>query len=452
MYDLGIIGGGPAGYVAGERAGQNGLKTVLFEGKSLGGVCLNEGCIPSKTLLFTAKLYEYAKEGAKYGINTENVTYDFDKIMKRKNKVVKKLVGGVGAKMKHQDVEVVKEFAHIEGKNNNTIQIKAGDKTYECKNILIATGSEAAIPPIKGLERDKVLTNREILDIDHVPESLTVIGGGVIGMEFACFFSTMGTKVTVIEMLPEILNGIDTELAGSLRDEYSKKGIEFHLNARVNEVKGKEVLFEKAGKQQSVTSDEILVSAGRRPVIKGYGLEKLGVETDRNAVKIDKQCRTNIPGVYAAGDITGFSLLAHTAYREAEVAVNTILGKKDIMRYNAIPGVVYTSPEISCVGLTEDEAKKKNVKYKVRKLPMQYAGRFIAENEGKNGYCKVLVGEKYEEILGVHMIGNPSSEMIYGAAMAIEMQLRLKEMQEIVFPHPTVSEIFRETVFSFGDK
>lgn len=447
MYDLGIIGAGPAGYVAAERAGHLGLSVIIFDKRELGGVCLNEGCIPTKTLLYTAKLYDNALHGDKYGINCKDVSFNFDTLMKRKDKVVKKLVGGVAFKMKKYNVEVVKSEAVIEERKNNCIVVSSNGNIYECKNILIATGSEAAIPPIKGLDLKYILTNREILQLTEIPKSLNIIGGGVIGVEFASFFSTMGTKVKVFEMMDEILPGVDTELTVMLREELSKKGIEFYLGAKVKEVDKTKVIFEKDGKTESADAEKLLMCVGRKPNIEGIGLEKLGIEFTSKGIKIDKTCRTNIPNVYAAGDITGFSLLAHTASREAEVAVNNLAGKKDVMRYNAIPAVVYTNPELSGVGLTEDEAKKKNIPVKVIKLPMAFAGRFVAENEGKNGLTKVIVGEKYNEILGVHMIGNPSSEMIYGAAMAIEMQMRVKDLKEIVFPHPTVSEILKETMF-----
>ncbi len=450
MYDLAIIGGGPAGYVAAERAGHKGLKVVLFDKRELGGVCLNEGCIPTKTLLYTAKLYENALQGEKYGIKADNVTFDFPFIMKRKDKVVKKLVGGVGMKMKANKVQVVMKNAEIVERLSSSIKIKAGDDLYESKNLLIATGSEAFVPLIPGLDKVEYLTNREILQLQEIPKSLNVIGGGVIGMEFASFFNSMGTKVNVIELMPEILTGVDPEIASMYRAEMQKKGVEFYLSSRVTEVKGNEVIFSSTdGSTHGVKAEKLLVSVGRKPTLEGFGFEKLGVETLRNGIKIDKTCRTNQPNVYAAGDVTGFSLLAHTAYREAEVVVNNLTGRKDYMRYDAIPGVVYTNPEISGVGLTEDIAKKKGIEYKIAQLPMAYAGRFVAENEGKSGICKVIVGKKYEEILGVHMIGNPSSEMIYGAAIAIEMQMRLKDLEEVVFPHPTVSEIFRETVFAF---
>ena len=451
MIDLAIIGGGPAGYVAAERAGAKGLKVTLFEKKELGGVCLNEGCIPTKTLLYSAKTYDNALHGDKYGVKAENVTFDFGKIMARKNKVVRKLVAGVGAKMKAHQVEVVKGEAVIQGRSQEGIAIISNGNTYLAKNLLICTGSEASVPPIPGLKEsgDVILTNREILSLNEQPQSLVIIGGGVIGMEFASFFNSLGTKVTVIEMLPEILGGMDTEMSAMLRDMYAKKGIEFFLSSKVTKINGNEVCYENEGQTAIAKGDKILVSVGRRAVTQGFGLENIGVELLKGGIKVDEKMRTNIPNIFAAGDVTGFSLLAHTASREGEVVVNNLTGQKDVMRYNAIPGVVYTNPEISGVGLTEEAANAKKILYKIAKLPMAYAGRFVAENEGGSGLCKVLIGAEHGEILGVHMLGNPSSEMIYGACIAIEAEMTLKEMKEVVFPHPTVSEIFKETIFEF---
>lgn len=449
MYQLGIIGGGPAGYVAAERAGQKGLKVVIFEAKDLGGVCLNEGCIPTKSFLYSAKLYDQAKGGSKYGILNEGTGFDYNKILKRKNKIVKKMVGSVGAKMKHNNVAVVNAQAIIKGRKDGVVMVESGGDTYQLENLLICTGSESAIPPIPGLSlsSDYLLTNREALQLDSLPESLTVIGGGVIGLEFASFFNSMGVSVTVIEMLDEILMGMDKELSSELRKQFEKKGITFHLSSKVTKVDGGQVHFESNGEVRSIDSEKILVSTGRRPVVKGLGLENIGVELFKGGIKVNEKMATNIPNVYAAGDVTGFSLLAHTASREGEVVVNNLTGRKDHMRYNAIPGVVYTNPEFSGVGLTEEAAKAKNVEYDVVKLPMAYAGRFTIENEGGSGFIKLLLGKKYKEVLGVHMLGNPSSEMIYGAVMAVEMEMTQEQLQEIVFPHPTVSEIFKEALF-----
>lgn len=409
------------------------------------------GCIPTKTLLYSAKLYENALNGDKYGILGDNIRFDYKKMISRKKKVVRKLVIGVESKMKSNKVEVVKGAAYINGRTSEGIEIICNDEKYIGKNLLICTGSESVIPPIPGLDEngEVILTNREILEMTESPESLVVIGGGFIGMEFASFYNSLGTKVTVIEMLPEIVTGMDLELATMLRQIYTKKGIEFNLNSKVVKVDGNKVVYEKDGETHTIEGEKILLSVGRKPITKDFGLENLNVELERNAIKVDEKMRTNVPDVYAAGDVTGFSLLAHTASREAEVVVNNLTGRSDIMRYNAIPGVVYTNPEVSGVGETEESAKEKKIAYKVAKLPMAYAGRFIAENEGGSGICKILVGEKYGEVIGAHILGNPSSEMIYGAAMAIEQEMTLKEMQEVVFPHPTVSEIFKEVVFSF---
>lgn len=458
MFDLAILGGGPGGYVAAGRAGNAGLSVVLFEKRELGGVCLNEGCVPTKTLLYSAKVYDYSKHAADYGVKVDGSSIDFNAIFKRKEKVVKKLVGGVKAQMKGAKVEVVKGEAVITGRGAEGITIESEGKSYSARNLLICTGSEAAVPPIPGLREGlggAVVTNREILSLAEQPKELVVIGGGVIGMEFASFFNSIGTKVTVVEMLPKILGPLDDEISALLQAQYEKKGVEFHLSCKVVAVEGNEVVYEDPeGKTCRAKGDKILVSVGRRASFQGIGLENIGVELALNTagrpygIKVNEKMQTNVPGVYAAGDITGFSMLAHTASREGEVAVNNILGKKDHMRYNAIPGVVYTNPEVAGVGVTEEEAKKKGLDYTVLKLPMAYSGRFVAENEKGEGLCKVIVGKKYHEVLGVHMLGNPCSEMIHSACIAIEEEMTVEQLKEVVFPHPTVSEILKETVFT----
>ena len=457
MYDLAIIGGGPGGYVAAERAGAAGLKTVLFERKSLGGVCLNEGCIPTKTLLYSAKVYNYAVNGDHYGVYAKEPNFNYGEIVSRKDKVVRKLVAGVKAAMKAGKIEVVAEQAMIKGRSAEGVTVTAADKEYVAKNLLICTGSEAAVPPFPGLKEagDVIVTNREILSLKEQPKELVVIGGGVIGMEFAAFFSTLGTKVTVVEMLPKILGPLDDEISAMLQKIYAKRGIEFCLRCKVTGIEGNTVVYEDPeGKVCRVSGDKILVSVGRRANISGFGLENTGVEMLLNrggkpcGIKVDEHMRTNVPNIYAAGDVTGFSMLAHTASREGEVAVNNILGKQDHMRYEAIPGVVYTNPEVAGVGLTEEQAKASGKEYEVLKLPMAYSGRFVAENEGGEGICKLIVGKKHHEVLGMHMLGNPCSEIIHSACIAIEMEMTVEQLKEVVFPHPTVSEIIKETAFT----
>lgn len=445
--DLAIIGGGPAGYTAAELAGKNGLKTILFEKNNLGGICLNEGCIPTKTLLYSAKVYQTAKDAAKYAISCENVSFDLAKIIARKTKVVRKLTAGIRAKMNEAGVETVIGEAIVKTKREEqkVTEIECNGQVYLANKLLLCTGSETVIPPIPGLKETDFRTSREALENKEVPESLLIIGGGVIGIEFASFFNTLGTQVIVIEMLDEILNGIDKELSALLRNELTKKGIEFHLSAKVVSVDNHRIEIEKTGEKQILEASKILLSVGRKPVLTGFGLEALNLEMSGNRLKINEYMQTSHPDVYACGDITGFSLLAHTAVREAEVAVGHILGKTEKMSYKAIPGVIYTNPEIASVGKTEEVLQAENIAYTVKQLPMAYSGRFVAENEQGNGVCKILESED-GTILGVHILGNPASEIIVIAGIAIEKGMKAEELKAMVFPHPTVGEIIKETL------
>ena len=444
MYDLAIIGGGPAGYVAAENAGAKGLRVVLFEKRELGGVCLNEGCIPTKTLLYSAKMYDHATGGKKYGITANEVTYEYKKIVDRKTKVVRKLVAGIKMKMEAHGVEVIRGEAMITGGDTECIRIACEGNEYKASKLLICTGSEAFVPPIPGVEGNAaIVTNREILALTEPPQSLVVIGGGVIGMEFASFCNSLGIPVTVIEMQPEILGGMDKEVSEMLRGIYAKRGVKFCLQCKVTAVDGNVVHYTDAeGNEQQAEGDKVLMSVGRRAVLKGFGLENIAIEADRG-IKVNGHMQTSMPNVYAAGDVTGFSQLAHTASREAEVAVNHMLGIEDCMEYNAIPGIVYTNPEVAAVGITEEQAANACVEYSLHKLPMTYSGRFVAENEGMTGLCKVLVSAD-GKVLGVHMLGNSSSEFICAACMAITNGLSVEQLRRTVFPHPTVSEIIKE--------
>lgn len=445
-YQVIIIGGGPAGYTAAEAAGKAGLSVLLIEKKNLGGVCLNEGCIPTKTLLYSAKTVDNARHASKYAVNVSDVSFDLGKIIARKSKVVRKLVLGVKSKLTSNKVDLVTGEAQIVGPG----RVRCGEEMYEWENLILCTGSETFIPPIPGIETVDYWTHREALDNKELPASLAIVGGGVIGMEFASFFHSLGVEVTVIEMMDEILGGMDKELSALLRADYAKRGIKFLLSTKVvglaQSDEGTVVSYENAEGSGSIVAQRLLMSVGRRPVTKGFGLENLDLEkTERGAIRVNSRMQTSLPGVYVCGDLTGFSLLAHTAVREAEVAVHTILGKEDEMSYRAIPGVVYTNPEIAGVGETEESATAKGLIYRVVKLPMAFSGRFVAENEGVNGVCKLLIG-KNEQIIGAHVLGNPASEIIVLAGTAIELGLTAAQWKKIVFPHPTVGEIFREAL------
>ena len=455
-YDLIVIGGGPGGYLAAERAAHAGLNTLVIEKRALGGVCLNEGCIPSKALLNSAKTYDHAKHANLYGVSCENVTIDQKAVIARKNKVVRTLVSGVNAKLKAAGVTVVMDTAAITGKTADGFTVSAGGNTYTGKRLIIATGSSATVPPIPGVKENLgefVLTNREILDLTEIPQKLTIIGGGVIGLEMAAYYATVGSRVTVIEMLPHIAGATDCEISTLLQKELEKKGITFLLGHKCLAVEpGKVTAEDPNGQKITVFADKVLLSIGRKPNVEGLGLEKIGVSFSRGGIPTDTMGRTNVADVYAIGDVNGHHMLAHTAYREAEVAVNTILGKADNMRYHANPAVIYTQPEVASVGKTEEECREKGIDYEVKKLSMRYSGRFVAENEGGDGLCKILVDKKRRTVLGVHMIGSYTGEIIWGAAEMIELQLRVTDARQIIFPHPTVSEIIRETLWEFEDK
>lgn len=445
-YDVAIIGGGLAGYTAAEKAAKGGLSTVLFEKNALGGVCLNEGCVPTKTLLYSAKTYDQIKHASKYAVSAENPSFDYPKIIARKNKVVKKLTAGIRMKMKESGVEVITGEAMIQGKTDEgNILIQCAEQVYEVKNLLVCTGSESVIPPIPGVNETEYWTSREALQSKELPASLIIIGGGVIGMEFASFFNSMGTEVQVVEMLDKILGPMDKELSDMLQAEYAKRGVKFYLGHKVTGIHGQEVTVEKDGESFTLYGEKVLLSVGRRPVTKGFGLETLALEPYRNGIKVNEYMQTSLPNVYACGDITAFSLLAHTAVSEAEVAIDHILGKARAMSYKAIPGVVYTNPEIAGVGKTEEELQASGTPYQVKKIPMAFSGRFVAENEMGNGVCKLILAED-GTLIGAHLLGNPASELIVIAGMAIEKGMKAEEIKSFVFPHPTVGEIIKEAL------
>jgi dihydrolipoamide dehydrogenase len=444
-FDLIIIGAGPGGYVMAERAGHLGKKVLLIEKEHLGGVCLNCGCIPTKTLLNSAKHYVHAKEAPEFGVTTGEVTFSLAKAMSWKQEVIETLRGGIGFMMKKNKVTVVNGIAKLLGPR----KVQVAEKVYEGTDVVIATGSLPFIPPIPGVDQLHVMTSTDILEIKEMPSTLTVIGGGVIGVEFASFFSSLGVNVNVIEMLDEIIPFMDRAQAKEFRKALKGK-VEFNLGCKVITIEGHDVKYTDAkGEAKSIQADIVLMSVGRVPNLGNLGFEEAKLDFDRRGIKVDEQQRTNLPNVYAIGDVTGLSQLAHSATRMGEVALNTICGKVDRFRRNAIPWAVYSMPEVAGCGMTEDQAKAAGHKTETASLPLTMSGRFLAEN-GKRGpgSVKVIKDADTDLLLGVHMVGAGVSEMIYGAAVMIEAELRVSDIREIVFPHPTVGEVMRDVMFS----
>ena len=435
---LAIIGGGPAGYTAAEIASKAGKDVVLFEQNALGGTCLNVGCIPTKTLLYSAKQYFNATHADKYGVKAEGVSFDYVKMQQRKTKVVRKLVAGIRAKLNNEHCIVVNGAAQVVRYEPENIVVACGDEQYEAENLLICTGSTNFVPPIPGIQNNEhVWDSTAALDAKELPSSIIIVGGGVIGMEFATLYHELGVPVTVIEAMPTILPNIDQEIVSILRDKYEKSGVKILTETKVVSIDGGKVQVESG---EVIEADKILVSVGRRANLQG--LEALSeLEFNRGAIVVDDFMKTNLDHVYAAGDVTGKIMLAHVASRQAEVAVGRMLKQIPLQRiaYNAIPSVVYTNPEIACVGITE-----KDFDAEVRTIPMTFSGRFVAENEGENGLCKMLIDKKSHSVFGVHMIGNPCSEFVAAASFAVRMGYTVDEFKQVVFPHPTVSEILKE--------
>lgn len=450
-FDLLIIGGGPGGYLCAERAAQGGMTVALFEARRMGGTCLNEGCIPTKTLLHSAKLYRHAVESAAFGVTAGNVRLDHAAVMKRKGQVVKQLVTGVESAMKAHKITVVRETAKIAGRAGDGFRVDAGGGSYTGKRLVIASGAEAAVPPVAGLREALdggfAVTSREALELKELPKELAVIGGGVIGLEMAYYFAMAGAKVTVIEMAPKIAGAVDPEICKVLMDDYKKRNMTFMVDCKVLEVTRDAVVCEEKGERKEVKCDMVLLSAGRRPAAAGLGLESLGVEMDRAAIVTDRRLCTNVAGVYAVGDCNGRSMLAHTAYREAEVAVNHMLGVRDEMRYDVVPSVIYTDPEVACVGESKESAQAKGMNVKEVKLPMLFSGRYVAENRGGRGFIKLVVDTDRGCLVGCHMVGSYASEIIMTAVMMIDAGLPPERLKKFVFPHPTVAEVIREAIF-----
>lgn len=463
MYNLAIIGGGPAGYTAAELAQKAGWSVVLFEETALGGTCLNVGCIPTKTLLYSAKQYYNLGQAQKYGITAQELSFDYLKMQQRKQKVVRKLVAGIRQRL--QGTEVVNGVARVIDRTDDKVTIEANENTYEAERLMICTGSLNFVPPIPGVQNNPYVWNStDALDAKQLPSSIVIVGGGVIGMEFATLYHELGVSVTVVEALPRILPQLDADCVEILQESYKKKGVMIHTSTKVTQIEGGRLtLQDETGDLHTIEAERILVCVGRRANLKGLELLH-DLELERGAVKVNNFMQTNLANVYAAGDVTGKVMLAHAAARQAEVAIGRMLKQIPLQRmaYNAIPSVVYTNPELAAVGLTEkqteefyrelegDEAFQRkggnDAFFEVKKLPMTWSGRFVAENEGETGLCKIIIDRRNQTVLGVHCAGNPASEFIAAASFAVRMGYTVSEFRQVVFPHPTVSEILKEVI------
>ncbi|MCF6269876.1 MAG: dihydrolipoyl dehydrogenase [Melioribacteraceae bacterium] len=441
-YDLIIIGAGPGGYLAAERAGARGKKVLIIEKeKTLGGVCLNKGCIPTKTLLNSAKIFYKAQHSEMYGVTVSDAKYDFEKAIAWKSKVVNLMTKGVAYKMKSNNVTTLYGEAKFVDKN----RVSVNSELYSGDNIIIATGSSPIAIPIEGVEQPHVITSDEVFNIAEPPQNLVIIGGGVIGLEFASYFSMIGVNVAVLEMLPEVLPNVDSEIAKLLRTSLSDCNI--LTNVKAQRIEKDKVVYIKDGNEANCDADLVLLATGRAPNVERLGLENINIEFSKNGINVNDKMETNIPNVFAVGDVTGKSLLAHSAYRMGEVAVNTILGASDKMRYNAVPWVVYTNPELSGIGLTEVQAKKEGYTIKVSTMQLRANGRFYAEHGNEKGIVKAIVDADTDLLLGLFILGGVSSEVIHSAAIIIEAELRVKDIKEIIFPHPTVSEAIKDVLW-----
>ncbi len=447
MYDLVVIGAGPGGYEAAAHAGRMGKKVALVEKGALGGTCLNEGCIPTKTLLRSSKLLSEIRQAAKYGIRVSGPEFDPSVVLERKTKIVGTLRRGVESLLKKSNVEVIQAT----GRLASSSAVEADGRKLETKNILVATGSEPAVPLIPGIDSPAVLDSTSILELREIPRRLAIIGAGYIGLEFASYFAAVGAEVAMFEMLPQVAAGCDEDVSKRLLQETRKSGVQVNLSCRVSRISGVAVEYAGADNQTlSYEADAVLNATGRTPRIAGLGLEETGVDCSARGIRTSERGRTNIPGVWACGDATGRMLLAHAATREGLVAVNNMFGHDDRLRYEAIPAVIYTHPEAAGVGATEQKLRDQGVGYRKSLIPMAMAGRFLIEHDGGSGFVKALVGARYGQILGVHAVGDGASEFIMAAASFIESEMRVADVREIVFPHPTVSEALKEAIVQAG--
>ena len=454
--DVVIIGGGPGGYVAAIKAAHLGLKAVLVEKDKLGGVCLNRGCIPTKALVSTAELLNHLQRAGEFGIQVKDYSFDFLAVMKRKDLITRRLSSGVGQLMKANQVRVIRGEGQIVEPGKVEVTDSAGEKeVIKTKNIIIATGSKVMRLPLPGMDSEGVITSDEALSLSELPSRILIVGGGVVGIEFAGIFKALGVEVTVVEMLPRILLPIDEEIARRLTQLLKRKGIEILTDCKVKEIKkvnqNLEVLVSTVDEEKKLKTEKVLSAAGRVPELGNIDVQRLGIELDRKAIKVDEKMRTNIPGIYAVGDVTGKIMLAHVASREGIVAVENIAGKDSLMDCKVVPNCVFSMPEVASVGLTEEEARKENNNIKVSKFPFMANGKALGMGETE-GMVKIIADADTSELLGVHILGAHASDLIAEGTLALSMEATAFEIINTIHAHPTLAEAIAEAAEGIAGK
>ncbi|EKS4342451.1 dihydrolipoyl dehydrogenase [Clostridium sporogenes] len=448
-----VIGGGPGGYVAAIRGAQLGAEVTLIEKEKLGGTCLNMGCIPTKVLLHSSELLNEIKEAKILGIEVNNeVKVNWPQLQNRKNTVVNTLVSGVSTLLEHNKVKVINGTAAFEGKSSIKVTKDQGEsENIQFDNVIISSGSVPFIPPIKGKELEGVIDSTGALSLDSIPKSMVIIGGGVIGIEFANIFNSLGCKVTVIEMLPFILPPVDREISEILKEKLKKDGIDIYNNCKVTKIENNnenlKVSFEEDNSKLNIEAQKVLIAVGRRANISNLNLESTGVYIEKGYIWVNDNMETNIKGIYAIGDCTGKNMLAHVASDQGIIAVENIMGKNKKMDYKTVPACVYTKPELASVGLTEEQAKEKGIDYKVGKFPLIYNGKSLIMNDTE-GFIKIIADKKYEEVLGVHILGPRATDLITEAALALRLEATLEEIITTVHAHPTIGEAMKEAALA----
>jgi dihydrolipoamide dehydrogenase len=442
--DIGILGGGPAGYVASIRAAQLGAHVALVEKSEIGGTCLNRGCIPTKALLKSAEAFRLLNEGQEFGIKSTGFSVDGAIAVSRKDRVVKSLKSGLAHLLEKNGVEVINGWGRIESPNTLLVNTTDGDTTVACRKLIITTGSEPLIPEIPGIRLDNVITSNEALDLKNIPSSLTIIGAGVIGMEFAAIFSAMGTSVTVIELKETMLPGEDGEITAELFKIMKRQGIKFKLSSRVEAIHqspdGLETDFAAEG--SPVVSEKVLVAIGRKLNIPPE-IISLGIKVSNGAIEVDEHMETAVSGVYAAGDVIGGQLLAHLAFAEGRIAAENALGIPNRVNYNAVPSCVYTNPEIAGVGLDEDQAKAKGLDVKIGRFDFRHNGRASCHAE-REGFVKVIIDADTGIILGARILGFQASELISEVTLAVDQKIKAEVIANLIHPHPALAEAVME--------